>query len=910
MKMHNRFHRLLSVLLSLAVLLSCMVWQGVGAAAGSIDFDFESNPNNYYKTTQSTATNNTVRSNLSATLETGLSFAKSGTGAMKLAYLQDTGASFGPAFRVVDEDDAANGFSPTAGTYYRVTFSYYAQSINSNVNLRVICRQQNWASSSETTFGDTVVDMAAITTADEPGRWITVSKVIYCAYYRMHLGMYAPGGGQEGTTVYIDDLTVTPVEDASGVVPITLDPNCDGATAVTDHAIAGEDYTPAALLRIGYRVDGWYTDAACTAAFDGRVTEATTLYAKWAAIGKISHPGVLDFESNAYHVGQSLNLSVGTAMVTDVYNHTADGCYALKIATSTVNQIAGNTRPQFNLTDAYGAPLRVKAGKNVKFSFWLYIPEGAALTNVRYWLTVTEETAGYSNQKDSEKVFETSSVQGQEGSWIRVTTSVNDLPRDGYLRLGICSSGSAANTFYIDDIHAVILSGDETVLDYENLASEPLDTIRRGTATVSTAQNHTVGGGRALELQGISWGGYSRNQLILTDPATMNPYTFKIGTYYTVSMWMYSSVSGFKPNIWLWGTDDASLAFNTAADKNDKTGFEYDGAVAAETADGLLTAGEWARVSFSFMATNGQHMLMGITNGAVQNGGYTYYIDDVVIEEAPAATLNFNANGGIFTEGTTLKVPACVGIALPDDIEAPTREGYQFTGWHWDAEANIAIGPTYLIDRTELTLYAGWRPWIGTCYHEHSCDTVCRICGEYGSHQNDGVWSFDATGHWYACAVCGLHIRGDVHSYTSACDGTCDSCGYDRGASHTMVTSYGANGHSVQCAVCGLTESFAPHSYTDAADDRCDDCGYIRYATGDIDLDGDVDEQDAVYLAYHLFFPEYYPVYRNADVDRSGRVDDEDALYLKHHLEAPAAYPLDAPPTPVVGQDDHQVALG
>ncbi len=910
MKMHHKTRRLLSVILSLTVLLSCMAWQGVGAATGAIDFDFESNPSNYYKTTQSTATNNTVRSNLSATLETGLSFAKSGTGAMKLAYLQDTGASFGPAFRVVDEDDAASGFAPTAGTYYRVTFSYYAQSINSDVNLRVICRQQSWVSGSETSFGDTVVDMAAITTADKPGRWVTVSKVIYCAYYRMHLGMYAPGGGKAGTTVYIDDLTVTPVEDASGVVPVTLDPNCDGATAVTDHAIAGEDYTPAALLRTGYRVDGWYTDAACTAAFDGRVTEATTLYAKWAPHGAVSHPGMLDFESSAFYAGKDINLSVGTAKVSDAQNHTGNGYYSLEITTSTVNQIAGNTRPQFNLTDAYGAPLRVKAGQDVKFSLWVYIPEGAALTNVRYWLTVTEETAGYSNQKDSEKVFETSSVQGKEGSWIQVTTFVNDLPRDGYLRLGICSSGSATNTFYIDDIHAMLLSGDETVLDYENLASESLDSIRRGTAVVSTAQNHTAGGGRALKLEGISWGGYSRNQLILTDPATMNPYTFKVGTYYTVSMWMHSSVSGFKPNIWLWGTDDASLAFKTAADKNDKTGFEYDGVVAAETADGLLTAGEWARVSFGFMATNGQHMLMGITNGAVQNGGYTYYIDDVVIEEAPAATLNFNANGGTFTEGTTLTVPSFVGIALPDDIEVPTREGYQFTGWHWDADSYYATGSTYKIDSTELTLYAGWRPWFGTCYHEHSCDTVCRICGEYGSHQNDGVWSTDATGHWYACAVCGQYISGDVHSYASACDGTCEGCGYDRGSSHTMVMCYTATGHSLQCSACGLGESFVAHTYTDDEDATCDECGYLRYAAGDINLDGTVDDKDATYLAYHLFFPEYYPVYRNADLDRDGKVTDADALYLKHHLRSPLEYPLDAPLAPVVGQDDQQVALG
>ncbi len=908
MKMHHKAHRLLSLLLSLTVLLSCMVWQGVSAADGSIDLDFEQNPGDKYLAVEA-ATNNTYRTHVLASLETQADYAKSGTGAMKLAFLDTpTVTSAGPAFRILDGDDTA--FAPRVGTYYRITFSYYVEKATCDFQFRLLFKTKNWSTTTDVSDSDGVVLATHNTAVDACGEWVTASTVVKCTLNRAHLALYAPQGGKAGTTVYLDDLTMTPLADASGVVPVTVQLNYEGASAVTEYAVAGEGYTPVSPLRSGYRLAGWYTDADCTAAYTGQVTGAATLYAGWEKQGTVSHPGMMDFESPVFRPGQSINLSVGTATVTDAQNHTGGGYYALQVSSSGYNEIAGNTRPQFNLTAADGTPLRAKAGENLKLSFWLYIPENAANINVRYWLTVTEETAGYTNQKNDEVVYETGGVAGTVGTWVQVITTVSALPRDGYLRLGICSQNEVANTFYIDDIQASLCSSDATVLDYENVSTESLDTIRRGGGAVSAAQNHTPGGSRALQLQGVSWGGYLRNQLILSDPATLQPYAFNLNEYYTVTMWMYTTVTGFRPNIWVWGTDDPTLAFNSAADKNDKTGFEYDGNVAAASPDGLLVAGEWTRVTFGIMPTNGKYMLMGITNGAVNGGGYEYYIDDVVIDKAPQATLTLHANGGTFTGGETATVTTYVGLQIPSDVEVPTREGYEFIGWHWDEKTNFAAPLTYVIDKTELTLYAGWRPWMGTCYHQHSCDVVCRICGEYGAHSTDGTWACDATGHWLVCDVCGDYVSGDLHSYTAACDGTCDACGYDRGASHTMVTCYTAAGHSLQCSTCGLTESFVAHTYADEADVACDVCGYTRYAVGDLDLDGDVDGEDATYLAYHLFFPEFYPVYSNGDVDRNGRINADDALYLKHHLQSPAEYPLDAPLAPVTGRDDRQTALG
>ena len=61
----------------------------------------------------------------------------------------------------------------------------------------------------------------------------------------------------------------------------------------------------------------------------------------------------------------------------------------------------------------------------------------------------------------------------------------------------------------------------------------------------------------------------------------------------------------------------------------------------------------------------------------------------------------------------------------------------------------------------------------------------------------------------------------------------------------------------------------------------------------DQDGSGVVDSDDAVYLLYHLSFPEAYPLRGNADFDRSGAVDLKDAFYLLYHINFPEFYPID-----------------
>lgn len=85
----------------------------------------------------------------------------------------------------------------------------------------------------------------------------------------------------------------------------------------------------------------------------------------------------------------------------------------------------------------------------------------------------------------------------------------------------------------------------------------------------------------------------------------------------------------------------------------------------------------------------------------------------------------------------------------------------------------------------------------------------------------------------------------------------------------------------------------------------CQDCGYVlnmqitlfgvpEYIIGDVDENGVVDTDDAVYLLYYILFgEELHPVYQACDFNHDGMEDTDDAIYLLYYtLFGEEAYPL------------------
>lgn len=135
--------------------------------------------------------------------------------------------------------------------------------------------------------------------------------------------------------------------------------------------------------------------------------------------------------------------------------------------------------------------------------------------------------------------------------------------------------------------------------------------------------------------------------------------------------------------------------------------------------------------------------------------------------------------------------------------------------------------------------------------------TTCLDCGELisenvklapGAHKGGKTYAYDADAHWKTCTYKGCdaevkNTRG-AHTYNEA--GVCSVCGY--GAAGTL--------------------------------------------RGDLNADGLVDPEDALYLLKNTFFGSQYPISQYADFTADGKVDSDDAIYLLKHTFFGTQYPL------------------
>ena len=113
------------------------------------------------------------------------------------------------------------------------------------------------------------------------------------------------------------------------------------------------------------------------------------------------------------------------------------------------------------------------------------------------------------------------------------------------------------------------------------------------------------------------------------------------------------------------------------------------------------------------------------------------------------------------------------------------------------------------------------------------------------THDYSELWSSDVTSHWHECE-CGGKSDEEAHIYDNEFDENCNACSYTR-------------------VVC---------------------------EKGDVNGDGDVDTDDAIYLLRHTLLQSEYPVNQSVDFDGSGKVDTDDAIYLLRHTLLPSEYPL------------------
>lgn len=73
-------------------------------------------------------------------------------------------------------------------------------------------------------------------------------------------------------------------------------------------------------------------------------------------------------------------------------------------------------------------------------------------------------------------------------------------------------------------------------------------------------------------------------------------------------------------------------------------------------------------------------------------------------------------------------------------------------------------------------------------------------------------------------------------------------------------------------------------------------CSFGAFAVveGDCDANGKCESDDAIYLLYHVFFGNDYPLPKgmSGDFDDNGSLNANDAIYLLYHVFFPDDYPF------------------
>ena len=203
-----------------------------------------------------------------------------------------------------------------------------------------------------------------------------------------------------------------------------------------------------------------------------------------------------------------------------------------------------------------------------------------------------------------------------------------------------------------------------------------------------------------------------------------------------------------------------------------------------------------------------------------------------------------------------------------------------------------------------------------TCKEEHTysgvCDTTCNACD----------WTRNAVPHTYdnacdeICNVCGETRTVPGHNYTLNGGYTCDICKRSKTPEIPTVESKTADGFTL-VATDGFEYSLDGKNWqkshvfkglepnktytvyqrvaetdTTYASASSEGTCVALCTVGDLDGDDEVTDRDAVYLLYHTFLPDKYPIGQGSDFDGDGEVTDRDAVYLLYHTFLPEKYPI------------------
>ncbi len=164
----------------------------------------------------------------------------------------------------------------------------------------------------------------------------------------------------EAVKLYLDDLVIT--EDVE-TKTVTLHQNDGTDTTTTVACEVGSALNVEEPTRTGYKFNGWFTDEACTAAFNGIVTSNIDLYAGWKQYFTYGFNSVVSVAPSTFGRTDNLADIVSDTFVENPLNSNDTSSLHYKL-----ESVSGN---MFIMLTKGNASYKLSANKEYKFSLWL-----------------------------------------------------------------------------------------------------------------------------------------------------------------------------------------------------------------------------------------------------------------------------------------------------------------------------------------------------------------------------------------------------------------------------------------------------------------------------------------------------------------------------------------------------------
>ncbi|MBR3144692.1 MAG: leucine-rich repeat protein [Clostridia bacterium] len=285
--------------------------------------------------------------------------------------------------------------------------------------------------------------------------------------------------------------------------------------------------------------------------------------------------------------------------------------------------------------------------------------------------------------------------------------------------------------------------------------------------------------------------------------------------------------------------------------------------------------------------------LPSLTTIKVDTANTTYKAIDNCLIESSTNTVLLGSNTAVIPSNVQKIAPGafymCKDYVLSELPENITEVGFAaFYGCEGIDELTIKNKTvdinSFAFDK-DITIY---------CYSDSTAKTFA---------ENSGIKSFNLD-------YCKNHIFGEwtvIKEATCQTTGerehSCTVCVYTETDTiekkeHTPVGDYlfDSINHYKICSVCNEKVSIEHHVYDNMDDMTCNICGRERspddYIKGDVNNDGVVTDQDAIYLLFHFYFSDMYPINQPGDFNGDGAVTDQDAIYLLFYFYFEDLYPL------------------